>query len=55
MLLDPFNPTIEMRDSPRGSELRTLPIAMKDTLAIIIRVFNYVKANAVNAKLFAKL
>ena len=34
---------------------RTLPIAMKHKLATIVRAVNYVKASAVNKKLFTKL
>ena len=33
----------------------TLPIAMKDKLATIIQAVNFVKASAVNTKLFTKL
>ena len=34
---------------------KTLPAAMKDKLAIAIRVVNFVKASATNTRLFAKL
>ena len=40
---------------PEALTSRTLPAAMKDKLAIIIRVVNFVKTSAVNTRLFAKL
>ena len=34
---------------------KTLPAAMKNKLAIIIRIVNFIKASAVNSRSFAKL
>ena len=34
---------------------KTLPAAMKNKLVIIIRIVNFIKASAVNCRLFAKL
>ena len=34
---------------------KTLPAAMKNKLAIITRIVNFIKVSAVNSQLFAKL